>query len=133
MSGKPVPACDVVDGCPNPSIDVVGGEVWYCAEHEEGAYEAYIAWRNSPQRAARVAAGESAHRVAQAILDDFDAGCRGEGDHDMRGLLWEVIEDIRLAYRVAMIDALDTAPADQIIATVESTVNDYVVNNYGDD
>ena len=47
------PPCDVVEGCPNPSVDCVGGEVWYCADHEDGAYDAYVEWQKSPERAAR--------------------------------------------------------------------------------
>lgn len=50
-----IPPCDVVEGCPNPSVDCIGGEVYYCAEHADQASDAYWAWQASPGRAARKA------------------------------------------------------------------------------
>ena len=55
LNGPGTP-CDVVDGCPNPSIDCIGGEVWYCVQHQDEAYDAWQAWRASPERRMRKAA-----------------------------------------------------------------------------
>lgn len=44
--------CDV---CGKPAIGCVGGEIYYCAEHEDGAGDAYHAWQASAKRARRVA------------------------------------------------------------------------------
>lgn len=50
------PSCDVVEGCPNPSVDCIGGEmIWYCSVHAVGAPDVYGAWQCDPERAARAA------------------------------------------------------------------------------
>lgn len=55
-----LPPCDVVEGCPNPSVDCIGGEVYYCADHEALSGESYWEWRRSPERARRVTEAEEA-------------------------------------------------------------------------
>lgn len=59
-------------------------------------------------------------RSPDVIMEDFDAGAKGTRDVDMRGILWEIIEDILDSIRLADGDVL-------------ATVTDYVANNYGDD
>ena len=46
--------CDVVESCPNPAIDCIGGEVYYCAEHEAQSYYSFIEWQQSSERAQRM-------------------------------------------------------------------------------
>ena len=62
MSDSPI--CDVA-GCSRPSIDCIGGEVWYCAEHVDQAADVYWAWRDSPERAARASRRGDGHDALQ--------------------------------------------------------------------
>ena len=78
-------------------------------------------------------------RTPDEIMADFDAGSKGLADIDMRGVLWEIIEDI--------LSSVNLAETEMLLAYVENkdvlysedppniyaTVQDYVVNHYGDD
>ena len=70
-------------------------------------------------------------RTPDEILTDYDRGCRGEADIDMREILWEIIDDIRSSYALAMEchERIDDQTAHDITITVE----DYLANSYGDD
>lgn len=64
------------------------------------------------------------------LLDRFDAGCRGDSDIDMRGVLWDILADVVDTMRLALEnDGVLSGSA----LTVYLTVQDYLVNNYGDD
>lgn len=70
-------------------------------------------------------------RTPDQILEDFETGCQGAmANMDMRAILWEVIDDIRQSYRLAMeAEDVDEGTVD----AVQDTVLDYAVNHYGDD
>lgn len=72
--------------------------------------------------------GQIPSRPASEILADFDRGCRGEADIDMRAILWEVIEDICTTYRLA----IDATTTERTLQRIERDVDDYLANNYGD-
>lgn len=87
-------------------------------------------------------------RTPDEILTDFDAGCQGLADIDMREILHEVIADIadsaQLAIRTQFADmirqGLPSTPdvvvvlmADLFASEVGDTLENYIVNHYGDD
>lgn len=84
------------------------------------------------------------------ILNDFDHGCAGQADHDMREIMWQIIDSVRDSYALALrglgrdgakLDgqlrpAIDggtgVALGRRQIETIEQTVEDYLTNNWGD-
>lgn len=63
------------------------------------------------------------------ILRDFDAGCSGSADIDMRAILWEIIADVTDSYAKAMKSAyISIATQKEITDTVDA----YLVHHYGD-
>lgn len=78
--------------------------------------------------------GKMPSRPASEILADYDRGCRGEADIDMRAILWEVIEDVRESYGLAIKHerAISMYPDDLDFDSIEASVSDYLTNNYGD-
>lgn len=70
-------------------------------------------------------------RHPDEILTDFDAGAAGKADVDMREVLWEVIDDVRHSFALAM--ECDERVDDATAYEIEVTVLDYVTNHYGDD
>jgi hypothetical protein len=69
-------------------------------------------------------------RTPDEILADIDFVA---GDHPMlsvRELMWEVINDIRNSYDLAM---FGTGVPDAMRSEVSQTVSDYLANHYGDD
>lgn len=69
-------------------------------------------------------------RTPDEFMADYDAGCRGVKDIDMNELLWEIIDDVRDSYRLAMHNAgVNTATA----SVVTTTVSDYLANHYSDE
>lgn len=68
-------------------------------------------------------------RTPDEILTDYDRGCRGEADVDMRGILWEVIADVGSSYELAM---QGMQLGQDIIAEVNNEVGDYLASHYGD-
>jgi hypothetical protein len=44
INGDPI-LCDVVEGCPNPVVDCIGGEVWYCSDHETASADVFWEWQ----------------------------------------------------------------------------------------
>lgn len=76
----------------------------------------------------------STPRTPEQILADFDAGCRGEADIDMRAVLWEVIEDLLDSLgRYEAWDFEESATPAEIVRQCKGMLTDYLVNNYGDD
>lgn len=64
------------------------------------------------------------------LLNRFDAGAQGRADVDMRGVLWDILNDVRQSYLLALREAgVHSATAN----TVDKTVYDYLINHYGDD
>lgn len=85
-------------------------------------------------------------RTPDEILTDFDAGCSGVADYDMREILHEVIADICSSYTLAinaklidlfgisgMYGNLAQKVAEEMTNDINTTVEGYIVNNYGDD
>lgn len=92
-------------------------------------------------------------RTPDVILADVYKYGRGEvelGTPELPELIWEILEDVRSAYRIAInaelqgqeMDADDALAhgltpqrhtRDQIIKGVDDTIMDYLTNNYGDD
>ena len=68
-------------------------------------------------------------RLPAEILDDFDAGCAGLADIDMRGVLWEVIADLIVSGSLY----LSTVYPEAQVAAFRSAMEDYAANHYGDD
>lgn len=64
------------------------------------------------------------------LLQRFDDGCRGQADIDMRGVLWDILHDVQSSYRLAMTVA---GVAVTLVDEIETTVEDYLANSYGDD
>lgn len=64
-------------------------------------------------------------------MTDFVAGCAGHKDIDMMDVLHEVIADIQHSYALAM--EMHSRVDDDAAHVITSTVNDYIVNNYGED
>lgn len=78
------------------------------------------------------------NRTPDEILDDFDAGSRDRvvlvpRQIDMRAVLWEVIDDIRYSYRLAMEDCTTVTITPEAIDEVQDAVLNYLTNNWGDD
>lgn len=71
-------------------------------------------------------------RTADDILTDYDRGCRGEADIDMRSIMWEIIDAVRDSYALALRGTKQPLTREQIVE-VEQTVEDFLVNSYGDD
>ena len=71
-------------------------------------------------------------RTPDKILADFDAGCMGTADVDMRGVLWEIINDILDSIELAEAEARFVSDESPHYRGVHSTVQDYVINHYGD-
>jgi hypothetical protein len=69
----------------------------------------------------------SAARTPDEIMDDFDAGCRGQADIDMHAVAWEIMEDVQSSCALAMKEA--GVPAG-VVASVMQTVSDYLMNHY---
>lgn len=65
-------------------------------------------------------------------IDALDTSFVEDQSLTPRGLLWEVIEDVRDSYRLAMEGLVDPLSVSQRW-TIEQAVSDYLVNNYGDD
>lgn len=74
-------------------------------------------------------------RMPDQIMGDFDIATRGQADIDPREVLWEVIDDIRSSYRLAMEHALKGLGVDwpNLVDEVQDTVLSYVSDAYGDD
>lgn len=68
-------------------------------------------------------------RTPDEILADFDAAAKGQADLSIRDLLWDVIDDIRDSYRIAMGAYIEDPTADKI----QAVVDDYLSTHYGDD
>lgn len=68
-------------------------------------------------------------RSADEIISDLDQAIRGLADLDTRELVFELIEDLRSSYRLAIAPHLPTTTA----AAIETEITDYIGNNYGDD
>lgn len=64
------------------------------------------------------------------LLALFDAGAQGRADVDMRAVLWDILDDVRRSYRLALREAGVMPP---IAHSVDQTVEDYLINHYGDD
>lgn len=58
----------------------------------------------------------------------YDDGCKGTSDIDMSELLWQILSDIQHSYRIAMAGKVPLP----VINSIDTEVNDYLVNNYGD-
>ena len=77
-------------------------------------------------RAPRPASPGARHPAA--ILAEFDAGCAGDPDVDLRGLLLEVIGDIVDSGVLFL-----TGPvASEVVADFQDTLDGYVSYYYGD-
>lgn len=68
-------------------------------------------------------------RPSHQILTDYDDGCAGRRDIDMRAVMHEIIDDIRSSYKLA----LKGVVPDRVIEAIEQNMDDYVANHYGDD
>lgn len=67
-------------------------------------------------------------------LDQLDTSFCDDPNVTVRGLIWEVIEDIRSSYRLAIDDILGaTLSQIGIQEGIEVIVDDYLANHYGDD
>lgn len=73
-----------------------------------------------------------APRHPDQIMEDFDRGCRGLSDIDMKGVLWEVIEDLLASVKLAC-ESHDADPKFVTMDSIYTTVVDYATNSYGDD
>lgn len=72
-------------------------------------------------------------RTPDEILTDIDTVAATSVDGpDLRNLMWEVIEDVRSSLRLA-IDNTQEPLTDGQKQEIWLTIEDYVVNNYGDD
>lgn len=69
-------------------------------------------------------------RTPDEIMTEFDEGLQGLADHDMHGLLWEILADVTDSYNLAMHQA---GIASDVVESVTTTVMDYLANHYGDD
>lgn len=97
---------------------------WWSDVHPDDAttFEYSIQW-STPDLTVRDG------RPPDQILTDFDAGARGESDVDMRSILAEALEDVLSTVALAATSLLTPEQAQQLVGTVQ----DYVVNNFGDD
>lgn len=68
-------------------------------------------------------------RTPAELLADYDDGCQGRRDIDMRAILHEIIEDVRESYRMAIAGETHQRVLDRI----DNEVDDYLANHYGDD
>lgn len=69
-------------------------------------------------------------RKADDIIGDLDQAIRGLADLDTRELIFELIENLRSSYRLAMAPHLTHAAA---ATAIETEITDYIANNYGED
>lgn len=67
--------------------------------------------------------------LPEQLLNEFDLGCKGQADVDMRGILHAIIGDVVDSFRLALSDEVEPAIRQRVITEVE----DYIANNYGDD
>lgn len=77
-------------------------------------------------------------RSPDEILDAFDAGSRDRivlvpRQIDMRGVLWEVIEDILDSLGRYASWKFDDASPPAVVKECKAMLTDYVTNAYGDD
>lgn len=69
-------------------------------------------------------------RSPDEIMSDLDQAIRGVADLDTRDLVFELIDDLRSSYRLAIAPHLSDASA---AAAIETEISDYIANHYGDD
>lgn len=69
------------------------------------------------------------HQTPEQLLQQFDAGCQGTADIDMRGVLHAIVADIQDSYTKAMLAHGASAVTAKAVTNV---VNDYIANHYGD-
>lgn len=67
-----------------------------------------------------------------ADIDALDTSFVEDQTLTARGIMWEVIEDVRSSYRLAM-DQAHIPLFDSQRREIERAVEDYLANNYGDD
>ena len=70
------------------------------------------------------------HRTPEQLLQEYDDGCHGRADVDMRGILHAIIADVQDSYTKAM---LAHGASDVTAKAVTTEVTDYIINHYGDD
>ncbi|MET3959784.1 hypothetical protein ABIE52_006719 [Rhodococcus sp. OAS809] len=68
-------------------------------------------------------------RHPDEILNDFDQAVRGLADIDSRELIFELIDDLRASYRLAIELHVSDVRA---VAEIEAEISDYIANHYGD-
>lgn len=69
-------------------------------------------------------------RSPDEIMSDLDQAIRGVADFDTRELVFELIDDLRSSYRLAIAPHLvDTSAA----AAIETEISDHIANHYGAD
>ncbi|MGI6797940.1 hypothetical protein [Gordonia sihwensis] len=69
-----------------------------------------------------------AERHPDQIMADLQQALAGRSDLDAMELVFEVVDDVRSSYRLALEDHLTAGQ----IAAVETTIDDYIGNHYGD-
>ncbi len=68
-------------------------------------------------------------RSPDEIMSDLDQAIRGLADLDTKELIFELIDDLRSSYRLAIAPYLaDPGSA----ASIEAEIDDYIAHHYGD-
>ncbi|KQU35771.1 MULTISPECIES: hypothetical protein [Nocardiaceae] len=68
-------------------------------------------------------------RSPDEIISDLDQAIRGLADLDTKELVFELIDDLRSSYRLAIAPHLVDPGA---ASAIEAEIDDYVANHYGD-
>lgn len=69
-------------------------------------------------------------RTPDELLTDLDSRFERLEVEAGRAILWEIIEDIRSSYRLAITNRYGE---NETTLSIETEVTDYLVNHYGDD
>ena len=68
-------------------------------------------------------------RTPSQIMADFDRAALGVADIDMHAVLWEMLDDARSSWRLALAAQGHLTP--EQINDADATVTDYLANHYG--
>lgn len=70
-------------------------------------------------------------RSPDEIKHDLDQALCGHADIDAKTVIFELIDDIRSAYRLAIASRIGHPRT--AVSTIDLEVDDYIANHYGDD
>ncbi|MCZ4580477.1 MULTISPECIES: hypothetical protein [Gordonia] len=70
-------------------------------------------------------------RSPDEIMHDLDQALCGRADIDAKAVIFELIDDIRSAYRLAIASHIGRPCT--AVSTIDLEIDDYIANHYGDD